>query len=134
MPEMSEALDHQQSPSRPEKSRDTTQLFRACRFLFPYRRWVVTSIVCALFVGGVTTVGLSAMLPVLRVLLNYDTLQGWADRQIRSRWRSTFSGASAWPSSESPLLATSRTPREVAQGATVSTQRTDGLVSTRVGA
>src|SRR6185503_6069221 len=56
--------------------------FRACRFLLPYRRMVIISILAALCVGGVTTVGLSAMVPVLRVLLNDDTLQGWADRQV----------------------------------------------------
>src|SRR5687768_13041637 len=67
---------------KPRKSKETREFFRACRFLLPYRRMVITSILAALFVGGVTTVGLSAMVPVLRVLLNDDTLQGWADRQV----------------------------------------------------
>src|SRR5687768_13746183 len=67
---------------KPRKTRETREFFRACRFLLPYRRMVITSILAALFVGGVTTVGLSAMVPVLRVLLNDDTLQGWADRQV----------------------------------------------------
>ena len=39
-------------------------------------------IVCAFLVGGITTGGLVAMLPILRVLINGDTLQSWVDRQI----------------------------------------------------
>jgi ABC-type multidrug transport system fused ATPase/permease subunit len=69
-------------PAKPRKTRETRDFFRACRFLLPYRRMVITSICAALFVGGVTTVGLSAMVPILRVLLNNDTLQAWADRQL----------------------------------------------------
>ena len=64
------------------RKKETREFFRACRFLLPYRRMVTISVLAALFVGGVTTVGLSAMVPVLRVLLNDDTLQSWADRQV----------------------------------------------------
>ncbi|MEA2708502.1 MAG: ATP-binding cassette, subfamily bacterial MsbA [Phycisphaerales bacterium] len=64
------------------KKKDAREFFRACRFLLPYRRMVITSVLAAMFVAAVTTVGLSAMLPVLRVLLNDDTLQGWVDRQV----------------------------------------------------
>ena len=71
-----------ETAEKPRKSKETREFFRACRFLLPYRRMVITSVVCALFVGGVTTVGLSAMVPVLRVLLNDDSLQSWADRQV----------------------------------------------------
>src|SRR5688572_9902362 len=70
------------SPREPRRKKETREFFRACRFLLPYRRMVITSILAALFVGGVTTVGLSAMVPVLRVLLNDDTLQSWVDRQV----------------------------------------------------
>src|SRR5688500_20113429 len=82
---MTEPATAESAAARPRehrKKKETREFFRACRFLLPYRRMVITSICAALFVGGVTTVGLSAMVPVLRVLLNDDTLQGWADRQI----------------------------------------------------
>ena len=83
---MSQSATPQTSPpaeaKESRKRKETSDFFRACRFLLPYRRMVITSVLAALFVGGVTTVGLSAMLPVLRVLLNDDTLQSWADRQV----------------------------------------------------
>jgi ATP-binding cassette, subfamily B, bacterial MsbA len=79
---MTEPATSANPPDSPRRKKETREFFRACRFLLPYRRMVITSICAALFVGGVTTVGLSAMVPVLRVLLNDDTLQGWADRQI----------------------------------------------------
>src|SRR5437763_13367455 len=55
---------------------------RALRYLYPYRRIVAVSIAAAFLVGVIFTTGLAAMLPILRVLLNGDTLQGWVDRQI----------------------------------------------------
>jgi ABC-type multidrug transport system fused ATPase/permease subunit len=61
------------------------QFWRACAFLAPYRRIVVISVVCAFLSGLIFTSGLSAMLPILRVLINNDTLQGWVDRQIAAR-------------------------------------------------
>src|SRR5688500_1847769 len=85
---MTEPATAESAAARPRehrKKKETREFFRACRFLLPYRRMVITSILAALFVGGVTTVGLSAMVPVLRVLLNDDTLQGWADRQIAEK-------------------------------------------------
>ncbi|MEO6436341.1 MAG: ABC transporter ATP-binding protein [Tepidisphaeraceae bacterium] len=69
-------------PRERRKKKGTAEFWRACRFLAPYRRMVITSIVAAIFVGGVTTIGLSAMLPIMRVLLNRDTLQAWVDRQL----------------------------------------------------
>src|SRR5437762_1114891 len=64
------------------KSRKNTEFWRACRYLHPYRRIVLISVVCAFGVGFITTIGLGAMLPILRVLLNGDTIQQWLDRQI----------------------------------------------------
>src|SRR6478672_5037966 len=66
----------------PRKRRKNTEFWRACRFLAPYRRIVAISIICAFGVGFITTVGLGAMLPILRVLLNNDTIQGYVDKQI----------------------------------------------------
>src|SRR3954465_12933103 len=64
------------------KRRKNTEFWRACRYLGPYRRMVAISIACAFGVGVITTTGLGAMLPILRVLLNGDTIQSSVDRQI----------------------------------------------------
>src|SRR4051812_43833147 len=79
---MSLVGNEQPAPPKPRKRRKNTEFWRACRFLYPYRRLVVISIISALFVGGLTTGGLAAMLPILRVLMNDDTVGGWVDRQI----------------------------------------------------
>jgi subfamily B ATP-binding cassette protein MsbA len=69
---------------RPERKKDKSlrNFWRACRFLWPYRRTVLVSIVCALFVGVAFTGGITAMLPIMRVLLNNQTVAEWADLQI----------------------------------------------------
>lgn len=64
------------------KNRSTADFWRACRYLYPHRRIVVVSIVCAFVVGAAFTSGLSAMLPILRVLIYGDSVQSWMDRQI----------------------------------------------------
>src|SRR6185437_10594063 len=76
-------LPSREQPRR--KSRKNTEFWRACGYLGAYRRIVTISIVCAFFVGAITTGGLVAMLPILRVLINHDTVQNWADRQIVER-------------------------------------------------
>jgi ABC-type multidrug transport system fused ATPase/permease subunit len=48
----------------------------------PYRRIVLISVLSAFFVGLVFSSGLGAMLPILRVLINNDTLATWMDRQV----------------------------------------------------
>jgi ABC-type multidrug transport system fused ATPase/permease subunit len=55
------------------------------RFLGPYRRIVLISVTCAFFVGLIMTGGLGAMLPILRVLIDGDTVSGWVDRQVAER-------------------------------------------------
>jgi len=56
--------------------------WRACRYLWPYRMMVGISIFCAFFVGLTLAGGLGGLLPILRVLINGDTVQGWAYRQV----------------------------------------------------
>ena len=61
--------------------------WRAARYLAPYKRIVVLSILAAFFAGGVFAGGLTAVLPVLQTLLNGDTPQTWADRMVaEKRW------------------------------------------------
>ena len=56
--------------------------WRAARYLAPYKRIVVVSVLAAFFAGGVFAGGLGAVLPVLQTLLNGDTPQMWADRMV----------------------------------------------------
>ena len=48
----------------------------------PYWRMVMISIVCAVFVSVAFTGGLGTLLPIMRVLINGDTVAQWADAQI----------------------------------------------------
>ena len=68
----------QRTKSKPGKN---AYFWRACRYLWPYRRMVACSVVAAFFVGLAVTGGLGAMLPIMRVLINGDTVQGWVYRQ-----------------------------------------------------
>src|SRR5688572_10879383 len=67
---------------KPRKDKRLPHFWRALRFLAPHRRLVIISIGCAFLVGLTFTGGLSAMLPILRVLMNGDTVQGWAGRIV----------------------------------------------------
>jgi ABC-type multidrug transport system fused ATPase/permease subunit len=64
------------------KKSDNREFWRACRFLYPYRFMVATSIVCALFIGVAFTGGLSSMVPMMQVFLKNDTVASWAQRKI----------------------------------------------------
>jgi len=66
----------------PRKRGKNTHFWRACRYLGPYRRLVITSIVSAFFVGFILTGGLSAMLPMIKVLIEGQTIQGWIDQRL----------------------------------------------------
>src|SRR5580704_7038149 len=64
------------------KSKKHQHFWRACSYLWPYWRYMAGSIAAAFFVGLAMTGGLGAMLPVLRVLINGDTVQAWIYRQV----------------------------------------------------
>jgi ABC-type multidrug transport system fused ATPase/permease subunit len=64
------------------KASKNAQFWRACRYLAPYRTIVIISIICAFFVGGAFTGGLLTVLPIIKVLINNDTIPNWVDRQI----------------------------------------------------
>lgn len=59
-----------------------TDLLRALRFLGPYKRLVAVSILCALMMAGLATIGMSAILPILQVLINGQTVSGWMQQKI----------------------------------------------------
>ncbi len=68
-----------------KKEKGTSHFWRACRFLYPYRRMVTASILCAIFVSVANTAGLTTLLPIMRVLVKGDTIATWADREIAQR-------------------------------------------------
>jgi ABC-type multidrug transport system fused ATPase/permease subunit len=69
--------------AEPQRNRSrNAEFWRACRYLAPYRKIVIISIICAFFVGGAFTSGLLTVLPIIRVLINNDTVPNWVDRQI----------------------------------------------------
>ena len=79
--------------------------WRAARYLAPYKKIVIVSVLAAFFAGGVFAGGLGAVLPVLQTLLNGDTPQMWADRMVaEKRWDidladdpSQFRVTKGWP-------------------------------------
>ena len=73
--------------TKPVKRARRAHFWRAARYLGPYRRTVVKSILCAVFAGGVFFSGLGALLPVLNTLLNGDSPRTWVDRMVaEQRW------------------------------------------------
>src|SRR5437764_9587426 len=68
-----------------KKRGKNVHFWRACAFLGPYRRIVAISAICAFLMGLIYTGGLGAMLPILRVLVNGDTVQSWTDHQIAEK-------------------------------------------------
>ncbi|MFN4241753.1 MAG: ABC transporter transmembrane domain-containing protein [Tepidisphaerales bacterium] len=59
--------------------------FRALRFVYPYRRRLAVSVMCAVLVGASGTAGLSMLLPILQVLLAEDTIPRFVDRSLAER-------------------------------------------------
>jgi ABC-type multidrug transport system fused ATPase/permease subunit len=79
-------------PKQPKKRNKHQHFWRACRFLLPYRNRIVISVVAALGVGLALAGGLTAMIPIMQVLINGDTVQGWIYRQTAAaRMGVTFS-------------------------------------------
>jgi subfamily B ATP-binding cassette protein MsbA len=72
----------QQGPAKRGKLADFR---RACRFLYPHRRLVAVSVLCALVVGVAFTCSLGTMLPVFNVLLSGESAQTWIDRSIAQK-------------------------------------------------
>ena len=74
--------DSARPAKREKRDQSVAYFWRALRYLAPHRRLVAISIGCAFLVGLTFTGGLSTMLPVLRVLMNGDTVQVWAGRIV----------------------------------------------------
>ena len=65
-----------------KKDKSTADFWRACRYLYPHRKIVAVSIGCALLFGLTSAGGMGALLPILRLLLNEDTLQNYTARLV----------------------------------------------------
>src|SRR5438270_2874759 len=76
------AGDPNLSAKRQLKKKNTAEFWRATSYLAPYRKLVIASIISALFVGLAMAGGFTAMIPILRVLINGDTVPNWVNRQV----------------------------------------------------
>ena len=65
---------------REKKRRDS--FWRALRYLWPHKRLMAISFVCALLVGVTFTGGLGTLLPIMEVLIKNGTLEDWVNRSI----------------------------------------------------
>src|SRR5271155_5355228 len=70
------------SPRRQAKKKNQADFWRAMRYVAPYRKIVIISVICAFFVGLATAGGLGTMVPILSVLINGDTVSDWANQRI----------------------------------------------------
>ena len=68
--------------TNPKPKKKVDAFLRALKHLWPHRRFVLVSILCAFVVGGVFTAGLGTMLPVMQILINGDTIEDWVNRKI----------------------------------------------------
>jgi subfamily B ATP-binding cassette protein MsbA len=64
-----------------KRDKSTKDFWRACRYLGPHRKIVIISVICAVLVGLTFASGLGALLPILRILVNGDTMQGYMQRE-----------------------------------------------------
>src|SRR5688572_21237126 len=55
-------------PGKPTKSKDSTHFWRAAGHLWPYRKIIAISVLCAFFVGLAVSGGLTTLVPIFRVL------------------------------------------------------------------
>ena len=66
------------------KKQKNADFWRACRFLGPYRGLVVTAVVCAFTSGVFFTGGLGVLGPILKVLVEGQTIPAWIDAKVAS--------------------------------------------------
>jgi ATP-binding cassette, subfamily B, bacterial MsbA len=71
-----------QDTDNSKRKKKVDAFLRALRYLWPHRRFVLISVLCAFVVGGVFTAGLGTMLPVMQILINGDTIEDWVNRKI----------------------------------------------------
>jgi ABC-type multidrug transport system fused ATPase/permease subunit len=76
-------------PEKKPKNRRNTEFWRAARYLYPYRKLVAVSLICAFLAGTIMTSGIATIIPVVRILTRGETIQHWVQDSIQ---RSTPAG------------------------------------------
>ncbi|HVT91053.1 MAG TPA: ABC transporter ATP-binding protein [Tepidisphaeraceae bacterium] len=62
------------------------EFYRAAQFLWPHRKYVAVSMICALLAGAIMTSGIPAMVPILNVLTKEnETVQSWVAKMVADR-------------------------------------------------
>lgn len=85
-------------PRTDKKRGKNADFWRACRYLYPYRKIVAVSVICAFFVGGIMTAGLGAIVPILTILVeDGQTVQKWVDKKIMGMTHQTVLAADTLP-------------------------------------
>src|SRR4051812_20587924 len=65
--------------------------WRVLRGVYPYRWSIILSMICALGVGLSYASGVAVMLPVMKIFVSAEGIQGWANRTAaQSRLHVTF--------------------------------------------
>lgn len=59
--------------------------WRAARFLWPYRKLVATTLICALLAGAIMTSGIPAMVTILKALLDEQSIQSWIAAMVAEK-------------------------------------------------
>ncbi|HEY1684882.1 MAG TPA: ABC transporter transmembrane domain-containing protein, partial [Tepidisphaeraceae bacterium] len=73
------------SQSKKEKQKGRPGDFvKALSYLWPHRRLVIISTLCAMVCAVASVTGLSTMLPILQVFFKGDTVQAWVNREVTS--------------------------------------------------
>jgi ABC-type multidrug transport system fused ATPase/permease subunit len=73
------------TPEKKPKNRRNTEFWRAAKYLFPYRRLVALSLICAFLAGTIMTSGIATIIPVIQVLIKGQTLQESVRQTIAGR-------------------------------------------------
>jgi subfamily B ATP-binding cassette protein MsbA len=74
-------MSSQQSKKDSKKGRPGDFL-KALTYLWPHRRLVIISTLCAIVCAVASITGLSTMAPILQVFFKGDTVQAWVDREV----------------------------------------------------
>jgi ABC-type multidrug transport system fused ATPase/permease subunit len=75
----------QETQEKKVKKSRLGDFWRAAKFVGPYRRRMIISILAALFVGATGTAGLTLLFPIMQVLLKGESVQQYVDRSVAER-------------------------------------------------
>lgn len=101
------------SDAKSRKSRHA-DFWRALRFLHPYRKLVVLSLVCAFFAGTIMTSGLATIVPIIKVIIDGQSIQEWVNQSMQQNvgdgpvpwyWQRASDLASILPTEPLPTVA-----------------------------